>query len=145
MSHTYVHAARNPYKPAIIMARSERVLTYRMLEGACNRDAQKAADRLIMHPVVTDAALFGVPNPGPGDAVKAVVERSERDENAEKHGLRREYATTRNRKTPELDIAGCFLDWGCRRCEPMKRKQFFTLVGIVLYIDAKCLRRSKSA
>ncbi|HYF59495.1 MAG TPA: AMP-binding protein [Burkholderiaceae bacterium] len=53
--HPYVHAARTPDKPAIVMAESGRVVTYRELEDASNRFARllrarglRAGDRIAL-------------------------------------------------------------------------------------------------
>ena len=40
MSHIHIHAAATPDKPAIVMAGSGRIVTYRALEDASNRGAQ---------------------------------------------------------------------------------------------------------
>ena len=45
-----------------------------IISGGVNVYPQEAENRLIMHPAVMDAAVFGVPNEDFGEEVKAVVQ-----------------------------------------------------------------------
>ena len=47
---------------------------YMIISGGVNIYPQEVEDRLVVHPKVADAAVFGVPHPELGEAVKAVVE-----------------------------------------------------------------------
>lgn len=50
---------------------------YTIISGGVNVYPQETEDRLIVHPAVTDAAVFGVPDEDLGEAVKAVVQLSD--------------------------------------------------------------------
>ncbi|RED18180.1 acyl-CoA synthetase [Pontivivens insulae] len=47
---------------------------FTIITGGVNVYPQETEDRLIMHPLVRDAAVFGIPDPDLGEAVHAVVE-----------------------------------------------------------------------
>jgi len=47
---------------------------YTIISGGVNVYPQETEDRLLMHPAVRDAAVFGVPDEDLGEAVKAVVQ-----------------------------------------------------------------------
>src|SRR5262249_27781618 len=47
---------------------------YMIIVGGVNVYPQEAENVLAMHPAVVDVAVFGVPRPGPGEEVKAVVQ-----------------------------------------------------------------------
>src|SRR5690606_7310477 len=47
---------------------------FMIISGGVNIYPQEAEDVLICHPRVTDAAVFGIPNPDFGEEVKAVVQ-----------------------------------------------------------------------
>jgi acyl-CoA synthetase (AMP-forming)/AMP-acid ligase II len=49
-------------------------LTYMIVSGGVNIYPQEVEDHLLLHPKVTDAAVFGVPDPDLGEQVKAVVQ-----------------------------------------------------------------------
>lgn len=48
--------------------------TFMIISGGVNIYPQEIEDRLILHPAVADVAVFGVPDPEMGEAVKAVVQ-----------------------------------------------------------------------
>ena len=45
-----------------------------IISGGVNVYPQQVEDALVLHPEVADVAVFGVPDPDLGEAVKAVVE-----------------------------------------------------------------------
>lgn len=47
---------------------------YTIISGGVNVYPQETEDRILVHPAVSDAAVFGVPDPDLGEAVKAVVQ-----------------------------------------------------------------------
>ncbi len=49
-------------------------LTYMIVSGGVNIYPQEVENHLVLHPKVTDAAVFGVPDPDLGEQVKAVVQ-----------------------------------------------------------------------
>ena len=49
-------------------------LTYMIVSGGVNIYPQEVEDHLLLHPKVTDAAVFGVPDADLGEQVKAVVQ-----------------------------------------------------------------------
>ena len=48
--------------------------SFMIISGGVNIYPQEIEDRIVMHPKVTDVAVFGVPNPDFGEEVKAVVQ-----------------------------------------------------------------------
>ncbi|GIK36111.1 MAG: putative acyl-CoA ligase [Gammaproteobacteria bacterium] len=48
--------------------------TFMIISGGVNIYPQEIEDRLVLHPAVADVAVFGVPDPEMGEAVKAVVQ-----------------------------------------------------------------------
>jgi fatty-acyl-CoA synthase len=50
---------------------------FMIISGGINIYPQEIEDALVMHPAVTDVAVFGVPDPDMGEEVKAVVELAE--------------------------------------------------------------------
>jgi acyl-CoA synthetase (AMP-forming)/AMP-acid ligase II len=57
--------------------------SYMIITGGVNVYPQESEDALLSHPKVMDAAVFGVPDPDFGEAVKAVVQPVEMPEDAE--------------------------------------------------------------
>jgi len=48
--------------------------SFMIISGGVNIYPQEIEDALVMHPLVADVAVFGVPNPNTGEEVKAVVQ-----------------------------------------------------------------------
>lgn len=52
---------------------------YTIITGGVNVYPQETEDKLLMHPAVRDAAVFGIPDPDLGESVKAVVQLLDQD------------------------------------------------------------------
>ena len=51
--------------------------SFMIISGGVNIYPQEIEDAMVMHPLIADVAVFGVPNPDTGEEVKAVVELAE--------------------------------------------------------------------
>ena len=81
-------------------------LTYMIVSGGVNIYPQEVENHLVLHPKVTDAAVFGVPDPDLGEQVKAVVQVAAGVEPGRRPGGRADRVLPRRARTLQVPAFG---------------------------------------